>query len=169
MLQKISTVLLSMLFVVFAALQVHAVQPEEKQYAIKVQPHVEDSVASGEAIDGEIRITAAMREMKLREDVTVKFMLSNDRYTYRTTVVVTPENIDENGLLSATASFEKLLSGAYQLRIEHADGAELSYILAEKGGTSKYTMQTDSITFYLSQETSSGSAWFMMDEAEVES
>ena len=77
---------------------------------------------------------------------------------------MTPDSEDEEGLLSATASFENLLSGAYQLYIEEADGASLDYILAEKGGESKYTMQEDSITFYLSEEASSGSAWLMMQE-----
>ena len=109
-------------------------------------------------------ITAALREMQSREDVTVKFTLAGDRHTYETTVIVTPDSEDEEGLLSATASFENLLSGAYQLYIEEADGASLDYILAEKGGESKYTMQEDSITFYLSEEASSGSAWFMMQE-----
>lgn len=38
------------------------------------------------------------------------------------------------------------------------------YILAEKGGESKYTMQEESITFYLSKEANTGSAWFMLKE-----
>ena len=164
MLQKILPVFLSVCFAVFSATQVHGARPDEKQYAITVRPHTEDGVVYGEAIGGEIRITAALREMNEREDVTVKFMLSNDRYTYRTTVIVTPENFSEDGLLAASASFENLLSGAYSLRIERADGAALSYILAEKGDTSKYTLQENSIRFYLSAEANHGSAWFMMQE-----
>ena len=167
MLQKILPVFLSVCFAFFAAAQVHGTQVEEREYAIHVLPRTEDGIVYGKAIDGTIRITAALREMDVREDVTVQFMLTNNRHTYRTTVIVTPENVDADGLLSASTSFENLLSGAYTLRIEHADGASLSYILAEKGSDSKYTMQEDSIKFYLSAEANSGSAWFMMQERGV--
>ena len=69
---------------------------------------------------------------------------------------------------SASACFENLLSGSYRLQIEQADGAALDYILAEKGGESKYTMQEDSITFYLSEDANTGSAWFMLKEQATE-
>ncbi|MGN0479400.1 MAG: hypothetical protein ACI4GO_08190 [Hominenteromicrobium sp.] len=167
MLHRLLPVFLSVCLAVFSGVQVHGAQPEEKQYAIRVLPHAEDGFRYGETIGGKIRITAALKEMDEREDVIVQFVLSNDRYTCRATVVVTPENIDEDGLFSASASFENLLSGVYTLRIERADGASLSYILAEKGSASKYTMEKDSIRFYLSAEACSGSAWFMMQEKGV--
>lgn len=164
MLKKISTILLSVTIAVFTAFQAQGAETKTDRSEVRVLPQADVQVESGKKIGGEIRITAALREMQSREDVTVKFTLAGDRHTYETTVVVTPDSEDEEGLLSATASFENLLSGAYQLYIEEADGASLDYILAEKGGESKYTMQEDSITFYLSEAAGSGSAWFMMQE-----
>ncbi len=164
MLKKISTVLLSLLIAAVAAIQVQGAQVEQTKYAVRVLPRDETLVDSGKKINGEISITAALQDMEVREEVTVKFMLTGDRYTYRATVVVTPDSEDEEGLLSATASFENLLSGSYRLSIESVQGAALDYILAEKGSESRYTMQEDSITFYLSGEASSGSAWFMLQE-----
>lgn len=164
MLKKISTVLLSVTIAVFTAFQAQGAETKTDRSEVRVLPQADVQVESGKKIGGEIRITAALREMQSREDITVKFTLAGDRHTYETTVIVTPDSEDEEGLLSATASFENLLSGAYQLYIEAADGASLDYILAEKGGESKYTMQEDSITFYLSEAASSGSAWFMMQE-----
>lgn len=164
MVKKISTVLLSLLIAVFAAFQAQGAETEADRYAVRVLPKEDVSVPSGERIDGEIRITAALREMAVQEDATIKFVLTGDRYTYRTTVVVTPENLGEEGLLSVSSRFENLLSGSYRLSIEQADGAVFDYILAEKGGESKYTMQEESITFYLSKEANTGSAWFMLKE-----
>lgn len=168
MLKKISTVLLSLLIAVFAAFQAQGAETKPEKYAVQVLPKEDVAVSSGERVGGEIRITAALREMAVQEDATIKFVLTGDRYTYRTTVVVTPENEDEEGLLSASACFENLLSGSYRLQIEQADGAALDYILAEKGGESKYTMQEDSITFYLSEDANTGSAWFMLKEQATE-
>ena len=161
MLKKISTILLSVTIAVFTAFQAQGAETKTDRSEVRVLPQADVQVESGKKIGGEIRITAALREMQSREDVTVKFTLAGDRHTYETTVVVTPDSEDEEGLLSAMASFENLLSGAYQLYIEEADGASLDYILAEKGGESKYTMQEDSITFYLSEAASSGSAAFL--------
>ena len=101
MLKKISTVLLSLLIAVFAAFQAQGAETKPEKYAVQVLPKEDVAVSSGERVGGEIRITAALREMAVQEDATIKFVLTGDRYTYRTTVVVTPENEDEEGLLSA--------------------------------------------------------------------
>lgn len=164
MLQKIATVCLSLLLAVFAALQAQGAESTAKSYLVQVPTKADVETPSREAIDGEISITAAMREMDRCEDVQIQFTLESDQHTYRTSVVITPESEDEEGFLSATARFENLLSGRYRLYIERADGAELDYILAENGSASKYTMDTDSITFYLSEQANSGSAWFILTE-----
>lgn len=162
MLQKISTAALSLFFVVYAALQVQAARlPAPAPCNV---PRTADGVSYGEAVDGTIRITAALKEMKTRAELPVRFVLTDGAHTYSAQVIVTGESKNEDGLLCASASFEHLLSGAYTVRIESAEGAELSYILAENGSTSKYTMQADSITFYLSEEVNAGSAWLMLEE-----
>ncbi len=164
MLKKIATVFLSLLLALFAAFQAQGAETTGKQYRVRVLQKEDVETPFGEKVGGEIRITAALREMNRRENVKVHFTLQGDQYTYSTTVVVTPESEDSEGFLSATASFENLLSGSYRLSIERAEGAALDYILAEDGGSSKYTMQDDSITFYLSKAVNSGSAWFILNE-----
>ena len=103
MLKKISTVLLSVTIAVFTAFQAQGAETKTDRSEVRVLPQADVQVESGKKIGGEIRITAALREMQSREDVTVKFTLAGDRHTYETTVIVTPDSEDEEGLLSATA------------------------------------------------------------------
>lgn len=168
MFKKISTVLLSLLIAVYAASQVQGARITPNPDAIRILPQEVKTENTGKDIDGEIRITAALREMREAEEITVRFVLYNAHHTYRTSVLVTPASRDEEGMLSAAASFENLLSGSYTARIEYISGADLDYILIEDSGRSKYIMRDESITFYLSENANTGSAWFILEEKEGE-
>lgn len=165
MIKKISTILLSLLIAVYASFQVQGAGVHMDSDAIRILPQEEKPVGNGKDIDGEIRITAALREMPEAEEVTVRFVLYSEHHTYRTSVLVTPACRDAEGMLSATASFENLLSGSYSVSMEYASGADLDYILIEDSGASKYIMREDSVTFYLSENTNTGSAWFILKES----
>lgn len=163
--QKTAAIFLSLLLVVFAALQVRGAEDKETS-GVTVQPDTADGVPGGLPIDGEIQMTAALAELSVHESVTVEFMLHNNRYTYTSSVVVTKNSENEDGLFAASTSFGSLPSGVYTVYIKAAENAELSYMLAEKGSESKYTMAESSMTFYLSEDAPSGSAWFMLEETD---
>lgn len=165
LMQKIGTVLLSILLVIFSAYQVRGAELEKTESGIVVRPDTASGVVSGEKIDGEIKMTAALSAFAHNDSIPVEFVLQNNRYTYRSEAVVTEDSVTEEGLFAASASFSHLPSGVYTVRIEVGEEASLSYMLAEKGDESKYTMEESLMTFYLTEETPTGSAWFMLEES----
>ena len=164
MVRKILTVLLSLAMVWYAAGQVRGEKTQgENNRGVQVQADTAQGKA-GEEIYGQIRATAALKN--LSSDVTVQFVLEGENGTYSKVVTVTPESWNEHDLLSASAVFMDLNSGTYHLKIESADCAALDYIIAENGDDSLYRIEEDSISFELSHSARAGSAWFMMEETE---
>ena len=166
MIRQISTILLSLLLVWYAAVQVRGEDPAtEKRKGIQVFAPGEMQGEPGEEIYGQIRATAAMRELDAA--AKVRFVLEGENQTYTREVEITPESWDENDLLSASVAFMDLHSGVYTLWIDSAENAELDYILAEDGDEARYMIEGDSITFELADCARLGSAWFVLSETGV--
>ena len=167
MIRKISTVLLSLVMVWYAAAQVRGEKTREADTdGISVMAAVQPAGINGDTIYGQIRATAALRRLSADTEAKVRFVLEGTNGTYSKIVTVTPESWDEHDLLSATAVFMDLNGGLYNLKIESADNARLDYILAEDGDESMYKLEGDTISFVLSHSARQGSAWFMLEETE---
>ena len=165
MCRKITTILLSLLMVWYAAGQVRG----EKKHGgtadgIAVFESTRMRRNAAEEIYGQIRATAALRVLSADQEASVQFLLEGENGTYAKSVSVTPDSRDEHDLLSASAVFMDLESGVYELKIDHLQNAVLDYILAEDGDGSKYRMEKESIVFELSHDARLGSAWFMLQE-----
>ncbi len=162
MLRKISTVLLSLLVVWYAAETVSGERMRNTNgIVISEGSHRQED----EDAHGCIYATAALRKLQNR-DITVRFILVRADEIFYEQVTVTPTSLGEKGLLSSRAVFSNLENGIYELSIESAVNAELDYILAEKGDRSCYLQEGESITFVITDSVSTGSAWFILKEQE---
>ena len=134
MFRKISTVLLSLVLVWYAAAQAEEQPQKMKTEGISVYaPLNEEKInTDGEEIYGQVRLTASLRTMSSDTEVRVDFILEGKDEIYRKSVEITSENADEEEYLSATAVFSDLKSGLYTAYIEQVQGAALDYILVEK-------------------------------------
>ena len=167
MFRKISTILLSLVLVWYAAGQVRGEKTtEEKPDGIHVQRHTRAEETDGEMIYGQIRANAAVRALSAGKEVSVQFVLKGANGEQTKTVTITPDSLDENGLLSASAVFMDLYSGEYSLHVEKLRNAEIDYILAEDGDDARYRIDDKAISFTLSHDARQGSAWFMLAETE---
>jgi hypothetical protein len=165
MIKKISTILLSLLMVWYAAGQVRGEKTQEKsKYGVQVSQNTRTEPNSGEEIYGQIRATAALRKLLPEQEASARFVLKGDSGTYVKTVTVTPDSWDEHDLLSASAVFMDLDSGEYLLKIDKLRNAKLDYILAENGDDTQYCIEDEMISFTLSHDARLGSAWFILEE-----
>lgn len=165
MVRKISTILLSLLMVWYAAVQASGEKTQQQELSgIRVFAQGQAQGETGEEIYGQIRVTAALRDLSADKTVKVRFILEGENEILTREVVITPESWDENDLLSACAVFMDLNSGVYTLRIGGTENAELDYILAEDGDESSYLIEGDTISFELSDSARLGSAWFILEE-----
>ncbi len=167
MFRKISTILLSFVLVWYAAIQAE----EEKQQknvkdgiAVFAPLYDEQMMAEGEEIYGQVRLTAALHALSKETAVRIDFVLEGRENTYRKSVEIMHDSWDEKDYLSATAVFSDLKSGLYTAYIEYADGAELDYILVEKGDGPEYKLNRKEITFEIRHSARLGSARFIMKE-----
>ena len=169
MFRKISTVLLSLVLVWYAAVQAEEEKPHKKQtegisvYA-PLNLNEERINTEGEEIYGQVRLTAALSALGEDTKVRVDFILEGKDEIYRKSVEITPENTDEREFFSATAVFSDLKSGLYTAYIEQAEGAVLDYILLEKGDGPEYKLNRTEITFELRHSARLGTARFIMKE-----
>ena len=167
MFRKISTVLLSLVLVWYAAVQAEEEKPHKKQAeGISVYAPLNDGWINteGEEIYGQVRLTAALSALSDDSKVRVDFILEGKDEIYRKSVEITPENTDESAFFSATAVFSDLKSGLYTAYIEQAEGAVLDYILLEKGDGPEYKLNRTEITFELRHSARLGTARFIMKE-----
>lgn len=167
MYKNLSVLILCAIMIWYAAVQLQETKSVETMYPIQIDPERPNTEVKGSAeLSGRICMTAALRQLQKSQDVIVRFVLEGNGQVLRSSVLLTPNSRNENGLYTASAVYENLLSGTYTLYVESASGAKLDYILAEDGSRSKYEIQDNKIFFELSEKAKTGSAWFMMQEGE---